>query len=97
MTDTNSSSVCLFYNITFQRFHVFFKRIHSLWGNLTDRTRHFSFKCFRYLHITGFVQFIDLYTQVSGCSPRLLTNIDKVRFLNRNKQRHHRQAKFGME
>ena len=83
--------------ITPQRLHILFKSRNTFRCYRARSTGHLALETLFHLDVTGFLQFIQLHTQIAGCRFCLLFNVDKISTLHTYQQGDNRKAQFGVQ
>ena len=83
--------------VILERIDIFIERIATSVGRTAGGARLLAFEALLHGNVAGLAELVYLHAEVAGRGARLLSDIDEVRLLDPDEDRHHGEAEFGMQ
>ena len=83
--------------IALERIDIFIERLDADIGRAAGGARLLAFEALPHRDVAGLAELVDLHAEIAGRGTCLFSDIDEVRLLNADENRHHGEAELGMQ
>ena len=83
--------------IVLERIDIFIERLAASVGRAAGGARFLAFEAFLDCDVAGLAEFVYLHAEVAGRGARLFSDIDEVRLLDPDEDRHHGEPELRMQ